>query len=189
MHHLPHKPIPYLKCRKKPPFYLTGPLSSMICLYFHYYIAKNHKIIDICSRESMSAFEMRPSWYSKYRDHYSTSIDVEHISKPMTEKSLSLGWKNLCWGHHATGPQKLSYEDRLKELELFSLEKRSLQGDLTVVFRYLKEAYKKDGERFYSNRMSNVFQPKGGRFRLDTRKKFFLWWRRWNTGTGRPERL
>ena len=53
------------------------------------------------------------------------------------------------------GLEHRSCEDRLRELGLFNLEKRRLQGDLTAAFQYLKGAYKKDGEGLFNKECSD----------------------------------
>ena len=44
------------------------------------------------------------------------------------------------------GLEHLSYGERLTKPGLFSLKKRRVWGDLTVVFQYLKGVRKKEGE-------------------------------------------
>jgi len=72
----------------------------------------------------------------------------------------------------------LSYEHRLRELGLFSLEKRKLTGHPIAAFQYPKRNYRKGWDRLFSriigNRTrGNGFKVKEGRFRLDIGKKSF----------------
>lgn len=48
------------------------------------------------------------------------------------------------------GLKHLSCEDRQKELGLFSLEKRQLQGNLIAAFQYLKEVCKHKGNLLFT---------------------------------------
>ena len=76
------------------------------------------------------------------------------------------------------GLDQLSYEEGLKELGLFILQKRKFWGDITVAFQYIKRACKQEGDQHFmwsdSDRTrGNGLKLKEGRFRLAVRKIFF----------------
>ena len=48
------------------------------------------------------------------------------------------------------GLEHFCYEERLRELGLFSLEERRLWEDLTAAFQYLNGAYKQEGQCLFT---------------------------------------
>ena len=67
-------------------------------------------------------------WSPQYR----SDVDLlEHIQRTATKM--------------IQGMRHLLYEDRLRELGLFSLEKIKIWGDLIAAFQYLKGAVRKKG--------------------------------------------
>jgi len=68
------------------------------------------------------------------------------------------------------GLEHLSHEERLRELGLFILEKRRLQGDLIAAFQYMKGPARELERDFLRGHVvieQGVMALKEGRFRLD----------------------
>ena len=70
-------------------------------------------------------------------------------------------------------------EERLEEIGMFSLEKIRLRGDMTALFKYLKDCHTEEGQDLISiipecKTHNNGLKLKEARFRLNIRKNFLL---------------
>ena len=76
------------------------------------------------------------------------------------------------------GMESRSYEERLRVLGLFSLERRRVRGDLIEVYKMIRGIDRVDSQRLFPQVEQTItrghrFKVNGGRYRGDVRGRFF----------------